>query len=121
MKRSALPLVCGRSRSTSTCSRTSSTFCCTAARLAARARPGIGFTTDGWYGLFAPKGTPPAVVALLNQEVTRILASPELRDRLLQLNIADAPVKSPKEFSKTIEDDLAVWSQIARSSSIKLD
>jgi len=45
----------------------------------------------------------------------------DLRDRLLQLNIADAPVKSPKEFSKTIEDDLAVWSQIARSSSIKLD
>jgi len=47
--------------------------------------------------------------------------SMDLRDRLLQLNIADAPVKSPKEFSKTIEDDLAVWSQIARSSSIKLD
>ena len=82
---------------------------------------GVGFTTDGWYGLFAPKGTPPAVVAQLNQEVIRILASPELRDRLLQLNIADAPVKSPKEFSRTIEDDLAVWSQIARSSSIKLD
>ena len=121
MKRSALPLVCGRSRSTSTCSRTSSTFFCTAARVAARVQPGIAFTTDGWHGLFAPKGTPPAVVALLNQEVTRILASPELRDRLLQLNIADAPVKSPKEFSKTIEDDLAVWSQIARSSSIKLD
>ena len=72
MKRSALPLVCGRSRSTSTCSRTSSTFFCTAARVAARVQPGIGFTTDGWHGLFAPKGTPPAVVALLNQEVTRI-------------------------------------------------
>ncbi|MGJ7506472.1 Bug family tripartite tricarboxylate transporter substrate binding protein [Variovorax sp. GT1P44] len=82
---------------------------------------GIGFTTDGWYGLFAPKGTPPAVVSLLNQEVTKILASAALRDRLLQLNIADAPVKSPREFSKTIEDDLAVWEQIARSSSIKLD
>jgi tripartite-type tricarboxylate transporter receptor subunit TctC len=82
---------------------------------------GIDFTTDGWYGLFAPKGTPAPVVALLNQEVNRLLASPELRDRLLQLNIANAPVKSPDEFAKTVRDDLKVWEQIAQSASIKLD
>ena len=82
---------------------------------------GVEFPTDGWYGLFAPKGTPAPVVALLNQEVNRLLGSPELRDRLLQLNIANAPVKSPEEFAKTVSDDLKVWEQIARGASIKLD
>lgn len=82
---------------------------------------GVDFTTDGWYGVFAPKGTPAPIVALLNQEVTRLLASPALRERLLQLNIADAPVKSPEAFARTVKDDLAVWEQIARSASIKVD
>ena len=82
---------------------------------------GVDFTTDGWYGLFAPKGTPAAVVALLNQEVNRLLASSDLRERLLQLNIANAPVKSPEEFAKTVKEDLKVWEQIARGASIRLD
>jgi len=82
---------------------------------------GVAFTTDGWYGVFAPKGTPEPVIALLNQEINRLLASPALRDRLLQLNIADAPVKSPQEFANTVRDDLKVWEQIARSADIKLD
>lgn len=82
---------------------------------------GFAFTTDGWYGLFAPKGTPAPVVALLNQEVTRLLTSPALRERLLQLNIADSPIKSPEAFARTVKDDLAVWEQIARSANIKVD
>jgi tripartite-type tricarboxylate transporter receptor subunit TctC len=81
---------------------------------------GIGPTADGWYGVFAPKGTPPAVVALLNQEVARILASPAMREKLLQLNIADAPLKSPEQFAKTVRDDLAFWQRIAQAASIKL-
>jgi tripartite-type tricarboxylate transporter receptor subunit TctC len=82
---------------------------------------GIDFRTDGWYGLFAPKGTPAPVVALLNQEVNRLLASPELRDRLLQLNIGNPPVKSPEEFARTVRDDLRVWEQIAQRADIRLD
>jgi tripartite-type tricarboxylate transporter receptor subunit TctC len=82
---------------------------------------GIDFRTDGWYGVFAPKGTPAPVVALLNQEVNRLLASPELRDRLLQLNIGNPPVKSPEEFAKTVRDDLKVWEQIAQRADIRLD
>ena len=82
---------------------------------------GVDFTTDGWYGLFAPKGTPAPVVALLNHEINRLLGSAELRDRLLQLNIANAPVKSADEFTRTVRDDLKVWDQIARSASIRLD
>lgn len=85
------------------------------------AEQGVEFTTDGWYGLFAPKGTPPAVMALLNQEVNRLLASPELRTRLLQLNIANAPLKSPEEFAKTVSNDFKVWEQIAQGADIRLD
>lgn len=82
---------------------------------------GVDFATDGWYGLFAPKGTPAPVVARLNQGIAELLTSAELRKRLLQLNIANAPVKSPEDFAKTVRNDLKVWEQIARSASIKLD
>ncbi|MDM0015796.1 tripartite tricarboxylate transporter substrate binding protein [Variovorax sp. J22P168] len=84
------------------------------------AEQGIGPTADGWYGVFAPRGTPTAVVALLNQEVARILASPAMREKLLQLNIADAPLKSPEQFAKTVRDDLAFWQRIAQAASIKV-
>ena len=44
-----------------------------------------------------------------------------MKEKFLQLNIADSPVKSPEEFARTVKDDLAVWEQIARSGNIRLD
>jgi tripartite-type tricarboxylate transporter receptor subunit TctC len=82
---------------------------------------GVDFTTDGWYGFFAPKGTPAALVSLLNQEVNRLLTSDAMREKLLQLNIANAPLKSPQEFARTVREDHAVWEQIARSANIRIE
>lgn len=82
---------------------------------------GIDFKTDGWYGLFAPKDTPAAIVALLNREVLKLLASPDFQARARQLNLADSPVKTPEQFARTVRDDLAVWQQIVRSNNIRLE
>jgi len=79
---------------------------------------GFRFDTDGWYGLFAPKGTPEPVIAALNKEVNRILASPELKERFLQLNLANPPLKTPEQFARTLRDDLRIWSKIVQDNHI---
>lgn len=80
---------------------------------------GVDPTPDGWYGVFAPKGTPASVVTLLNKEINRLLTSPELQERLVQLNVLNPPIKSPAEFAKTVRDELAQWEKIVRSANAK--
>ena len=82
---------------------------------------GYRFDTDGWFALFAPKNTPPAVVSVLNREVADALAAPELKARLLQLNLANAPRKTPEQFAQTVRDDLKVWTKIAQDNKITPD
>lgn len=77
--------------------------------------------TDGWYGLFVPAGTPQAIVNRLNSEVNRILASPELQERLLAMNVANAPIKSAEAFATTMNEDLRIWQGIVRANNIRLD
>lgn len=82
---------------------------------------GIDFAADGWYGLFAPKDTPAAVLNLLNREVAKLLNAPEMQQRLLQLNFGDSPTKTPEQFARTVRDDLVVWQQIVRNNNIRLE
>ena len=82
---------------------------------------GYRFDTDGWFALFAPKNTRPAVVSVLNREVADALAAPELKARLLQLNLANAPRKTPEQFAQTVRDDLKVWTKIAQDNKITPD
>ena len=82
---------------------------------------GIPFALDSWYGLFAPAGTPDAVVRRINAEVGRLMRTPEMKERLLQMNMAESPVKSPEEFAATVRADLQAWSEIVRANNIRLD
>ncbi|MFO1219325.1 MAG: tripartite tricarboxylate transporter substrate binding protein [Burkholderiaceae bacterium] len=79
---------------------------------------GFKFDTDGWYGVFAPAGTPAPVIAALNAEINRIVVSPELKERFAQLNLANPPLKSPEQFGQTVRDDLKVWSRIVQDNRI---
>jgi tripartite-type tricarboxylate transporter receptor subunit TctC len=82
---------------------------------------GYRFEADAWYGIFAPKGTPPAVVSLVNQQIRQALVAPDLKDRFLQINMADAPLRSPQEFAAVVKADLKVWQDIARTTSIRTE
>jgi tripartite-type tricarboxylate transporter receptor subunit TctC len=77
-----------------------------------------GITLGSWTALLAPAGTPPAIVARLSAEVTRIMALPEVRERLVTLY--QEPVGStPAELAATLETDLAKWRRIAKDSNFK--
>ncbi len=82
---------------------------------------GYPFDTDAWYGVFAPKGTPQSVVSAVHREILATLSAPELRERFLQLNLVDPPLKTPEQFAQTVRADLLVWQNIARANRIHLD
>ena len=60
-------------------------------------------------------------MSVLNREVADALAAPELKARLLQLNLANARRKTPEQFAQTVRDDLKVWTKIAQDNKITPD
>lgn len=74
---------------------------------------------DFWSGLFAPAGTPPAVIAKLNAEVRKALESPEVKDRLNALGTDIAPT-TPAEFDKKVARELAANAELVKRANIKI-
>ncbi len=79
-----------------------------------------GFEATSWYGIAAPAGTPGAVVARLNRDIVRALATPELRARL-EAEGAAPEAGSPEEFAAFIRAEIPKWGQAVRASGAKLD
>ncbi len=79
-----------------------------------------GFELTAWNAFFAPKGTPQAVVTLINTEVSKILAEPETRQRLMALGIEVAG-GTPQELATRVRNEREKWSRIIRSANIKAD
>lgn len=89
--------------------------------LATFSEQGIKFAADGWYGVFVPKGTPDAVVAQLHREFVKVMTDPSMKDRLLQFNMANPPLRSSEEFSKTVATDIRLWKTIAEANGIRIE
>jgi tripartite-type tricarboxylate transporter receptor subunit TctC len=78
------------------------------------------FDADIWYGMYAPAGTPPAVVAQLNREVNALLTSPELKAVLAQQGMSTLP-GTPQDLANLTRNDLAKWTKVVQSAGIKPD
>jgi len=76
-----------------------------------------GVTVTSWYGLLAPKGTPPAVVEQLAKDAAQMLAAPDVRERLKAQGMTDTAMK-PAEFAAHIRDETAVWARIIKARNI---
>ena len=70
------------------------------------------FELVNWYGLFAPGGTPPGVVALLHQNAVQALATPEIEIMLAKDGAEAAPSKSPADFSAVLAKEVERWNKI---------
>lgn len=79
-----------------------------------------GYEASAWYGLFAPAGTPADVIAVLNAEVNRALADPELRKRLLTLG-AEPVGGTPQEASRFVQSEYRKWGEVVKKANIRLD
>lgn len=76
-----------------------------------------GVTVTSWYGLLAPKGTPPAVVEQLAKDAAQMLAQPDVRERLKVQGMTDAAM-APSAFAAHIRDETAVWARIIKARNI---
>ena len=74
----------------------------------------------GWFGLFAPAGTPRDVVAKVSADVGRVLGSPESRQRLAEQGAEPAP-NAPDAFTAFVNADIAKWLDLARKTGIRLN
>lgn len=76
-----------------------------------------GFEAVSWFGLFAPAGTPPAIVGKLHQDVIKVLAQPDLRSRFAQLGL-DTVGGAPAELAAIVKNDIAKWSRVIKEAGI---
>jgi len=79
-----------------------------------------GFEAIFWNGVFAPAGTPPAIIARLNTEIDAVLKSPEMVNKLRSLG-SEPGGGSPQDFERRISSDLDKWGRIIRELNIRAD
>jgi tripartite-type tricarboxylate transporter receptor subunit TctC len=78
------------------------------------------FKLDAWVALFAPAGTPDAVIAKLSDALASSLATPEARNRAAQAGITARPMASA-ELGRTVAADTEYWSKVIKAANIRAD
>ena len=79
-----------------------------------------GFEVASTYGILAPAGTPPAIVARLNREFANIVAVPDVKTRFQQLGVETAAMP-PEETARRIRLEIDKWSKVIREANIRIE
>lgn len=78
---------------------------------------GFDFPYSFWYGLLGPRGMEPALVARIQEEIGKVLAAPEVRERFAQQG-ATVMSGRDEELRRVMDSDLARWSEVVRAKGI---
>ena len=78
-----------------------------------------GYDLTPWYGLFAPFGTPRAIVTRLHRETDRILNAPDVRERF-RLQGVDLVTSTPEEFAALIQREIPKWREVVKKSGARV-
>ncbi len=79
-----------------------------------------GYETETWLGLIAPSATPRDIVARINAEVLRVMALPDVRDKLLAQGLTLSR-STPDQFAAHIRSEHAKWSKLIKEAGIKAE
>lgn len=77
-----------------------------------------GYEANNWNGVVAPAKTPRAIIDLLQREIQRVVAAPDLRVRLLQ-SAFEPVADTPEAFRRYLETERVKWSRVVREAGIK--
>jgi tripartite-type tricarboxylate transporter receptor subunit TctC len=77
-----------------------------------------GFQAVAWFGMFVPRGTPPAVVNRIREDVAGVLATPEVRKRMHEMGGEPAPLSS-EDFGRWVRSEIERWSKAAQVAGLK--
>ena len=79
-----------------------------------------GFSAGAWFGILAPAGASPDVIAKVNDATRRSVADPDTHEKMLAQG--STPITStPAEFAQYIKDELAKWGKVIKTAGIKLE
>jgi tripartite-type tricarboxylate transporter receptor subunit TctC len=79
-----------------------------------------GYQVYEWNAIFAPAGTPPAVINRLQTEIAKVVKIPEVRDRMLALG-GEIVASSPQDLAAWVREQTASWAAVVRTANIKLE
>jgi len=79
-----------------------------------------GFDVTPWFGLFAPAGTPPAVVARINRDVNEALRAADVVEKFTEQG-AEPYLTTPEQCADVLKRDIGTWSKIVKASGAKVD
>jgi tripartite-type tricarboxylate transporter receptor subunit TctC len=77
-----------------------------------------GFQAIAWFGMFVPRGTPPAVVKRIRDDVAEVLKMPEVRKRMNEVG-GDPSGTTSEEFGRWVRSEIERWSKVAKAAGIK--
>jgi len=77
-----------------------------------------GYESSGWYGLWAPAGTPQSILGTLNRETTKILNSAAIQEQFDAQGLQPIPT-SPEAFGKRLREEIRKWGPVVRASGAK--
>ena len=81
---------------------------------------GVDYVVSNWFGFAVPKGTPKAAVDALRDDVVRAMAAPDVREKLAAQG-AEPSAFTPGEFAAFLKDETRRWTELIRSSGIKVE
>ena len=79
-----------------------------------------GYEASTFFGIGAPRTTPPEIIDKLNKEINAALADPKIKERLADLG-GTALAGSPADFGKIIADETEKWGKVVRAANIKVE
>ncbi|OZI23216.1 MFS transporter [Bordetella genomosp. 9] len=79
-----------------------------------------GFDVSSWFGLIAPKGTPPEVIKTLNAAMLKALDKPEVKDAFDKLGAVPAKT-TPEQFGQFIQSEVQTWATVVKASGARVD
>ena len=80
-----------------------------------------GFDISAWNVWFAPRDTPPEAVRVLNAGISRVLAQPEVRQRLRDLGLEPGGAESPQQVAEFVASELRKWGELIRRAGLKAE
>ena len=78
------------------------------------------YEVDSWYALFAPAGTPAAIVNRMQRELARVIQLPEVKQKLLEQG-GDTVGSAPETLDRVVRSELRKWADLVRDAKIKLE
>jgi tripartite-type tricarboxylate transporter receptor subunit TctC len=80
----------------------------------------LGYVSESWQGIGAPKNTPSEIIDRLNREINAVLADPKIRAKFAELGGTPVP-GSPADFRKLVADEIEKWGKVIRAVGIEAE